>query len=357
MKMKLFLGIFICCLYSCKKSTNNTPVKKSFPYYKTFSKKGNLSYNNKTEILFEMMKDADSVYFFYLTKDTIIVSSSSIIKAPSFNRFNKDFHFYKGNFYQLNTHPKTLGKKHKSTDYITVYDTLFNVIKNKNMDISKYPNGSAFLAGDNKKLFYVTDGFKFKESSKLVLSQISDSLTILKQRILKSSNKKAMYNPIKTIFIPNVGILVISSSSYFNVKEANYTLELFDINFNKRWLKKIDTTPIIALNHIKSTNKIIITTKNKVQFYDVKGNNLNNYILEGEVINLALSNNAIFLLVKKSEKMAIHKVSLLGKLINKKEVLINQNNNAYLKYKDNTLFLLAIDNHKKSLHIDKITFE
>ncbi|MEL0650822.1 hypothetical protein V6246_05265 [Algibacter sp. TI.3.09] len=371
MKIKLILVIILLSLLACQKiDKTNLNVKKFYPYTLKLNKNSSLWYDRNHDFLYEVSQNGDGLninfQFYELKKDTITVNTKKIELPP----FYKDIFTQKNDFIILHTEPRTLGKNLKSTDILTKYDENSRILLKKDMDISKYPNGNCFIVGNNERLFYISDWFAAANSkraaeSKLIISEIDTSFNILNQKLFKNKNRDFDYNPAKCIFIENIGIVIVSDMSYFEIKGLPFKIEMFDLDLNKKWSENFEANSIVSLGYSKTEKKISLVIEKegtKVNFWDYEGKKQEKqYHFNSDLISLTSSDDNIFLLTKNQEKNDITKIDFSGKVIDKinlpKNIEINKKKEINLAYQENQLFLISIDNDKKLLEIDKITME
>jgi hypothetical protein len=197
MKRQMILEIIIIlCISACK---NNPEEKKSFyPFTMELFNDAYSLYMSEEDILLEWRNERDGLSEIHLLRyedDTLIFNTERIV-LPS---FIKGFIKYNSNYILLNTCPRTLGSNLKSTDFLTRYDKDFQVVISKDMDVSKYPSGNCFVLGNNGRLFYITDTFKFYLKFGLAIFEIDESFNIVNKRILKAE-AKAYYIILKNAF-------------------------------------------------------------------------------------------------------------------------------------------------------------
>ncbi len=362
MKMKTFFVIIFICLSGCKEdSTKTERISSTDPCSIKFDADNYLFYASDDNILFERNKNKDSlsnVHLLEFKEDSVFLNTKKTL-LPA---FNKDYLKLEKEFIILNTMPRTLGKNRKSTDFLTKYDKDLQMILKRDMNISKYPSGNSFIIGNDDKLFYITDGFEFKQKPKLVISQIDNSFNILNQKIIERQRDVFKSNPLQSIFIEDFGVLVVSDLTYHNNEKPMFKIEMFDLNLNKKWDKNLEVNSVVHLGYSNSENKIFLVTKkaeNKISFWDYNGNKqVLDYDLNNQLISVTSNDKNIFLLENGQEGKFVTKIDFLGKKIKKLEIPIksqlSEENTNKLIYKQNQLFLISINNSKNLLTVTKI---
>lgn len=360
MKYQIILSVLMLCFFSCKKKPVVQLVKEGFyPYSLYFNKNTHLTHDN--DILFERKINRDSlskIHFLKFKNDSLVFNTNEL-KLPV---FYKDYLEFDKEFILLNTSPKTLGKNRKSTDFITKYDENFNIIKEKNLDIPKYPSGNSFIVGGHNKIYYITDWFEFNKKTKLVVSQLSDSLSIINQTTIPSKELDYLYNPLVAKLIEDVGIVIVSEISNFKHSRQLFKIDMFDLNLDLKWSKKLESDSITHLDYSESEKKIILISKQnnneKIQFWDNLGDeSLQEINLKNQLISVASNDNNIYFLTNDKDNKLI-KVNFSGEIIEKTKIPCDVNkirgNTKKIIYKNNQLFLINIDNHENLLLIERI---
>ena len=302
-----------------------------------------------------------SVIHFIDFKEDSLIFSKKILKVPV---FVQDFFIKEKEFIMLNTMPRTLGENLKSTDFLTKYDENFKIILKKDMNISKYPDGNCFIVGNNEKLFYINEGFNvnsYKDNRKLIISEIDDSFNIINQKSITKNISNFKYEPVLSIFIEKIGIVVISNHSKINGDNPMYRIDMFDLELNLKWSEDLTVDNVSSLGYSKLENKIyLITKKSKSQLllFDYLGKkSLFHFGIEHDVISVVANDNNIFSFGKGLESHQLVKIDFSGKVISKKDIpvsLIPNAMNTKLYYQNNVFFLVSIDNNKNRLFVDKI---
>ncbi|WP_435254218.1 hypothetical protein [Tenacibaculum sp. A30] len=360
----VFIGILLLsCSVSCQKNTNKISNKQTSTYYKKFSEGGYLTYDDETEILFQKFHYSDNhtskVHFLDIKKDTVVVNTKKI-KAPP---FIKDFFLLEKNLIVLSSIPRTLGKNLKSTDSLIKYDKNLQVLEKKDMDISKYPAGNGFIIGGSDRLFYITEGFKYKKTPELIISQIDTSFNIKNQIKIKTKEKSAFrYYPLKSVFIKDIGIVIVSTITYHNREKPIFKIEMFDFDLKKQWSQDIEASSIIDLGYSISKNKIFLISEkqgNKINIWDFKGNRqTKTYYSTAKLISSTSNDNYIYILNNEGKETFVSIIDYSGEIIDKVKkttfIQIKESETNMLKYKQNQLFLISIDNYLNTLTITRV---
>lgn len=358
----ILLVVIFVFFFSCKNEKNNKALKKAnfYPYTKKFD--GDISFAKDVNFLVEKQDSLSDIHFLKFEKDSFRFLTKRV-KLPS---FRKGYLKLKDGFILLNTRPRTLGKNLKSTDFLTKYDESFKVLLKKDMDISRYPSGKSFILGGDNKKFYVNELFSVtskKDTRNLIVSEIDDSFIIKKQKVL--TNKKGhgyKYSPVKSIFIENIGIVVVSDLSDFRGKQTLFRIQMFDLDLNEKWSQDLNIDKVFSLGYSKSENKIFLLTKNdksKLQFWDYLGNKLPfDYVLDDRFRSIAYTDNSIYIFSQGKERDSIAEVNFSGELVKKSAISQNTSEGAdILFYENNQLFLMNINNFEKLLTLNKLDFK
>ncbi|QLG44501.1 hypothetical protein [Costertonia aggregata] len=360
MKIKVVCMIIVFLFSGCKEnSVIKKEINNEFPYSIKFNNDSYLSYTNN--VLFERHKSKDTlsnVHFIEFKNDNIDLNTKRMI-LPS---FNKDLLELTDELIILNTRPRTQGKNRKSTDFLTKYDKNLKEVLRKDMDISKYPSGNSFIIGDDDKLFYITDGFKFREKPKLIISEIDDSFNVLNQKIIERKiGDVARCDPVQSIFIRGVGLVVISKLEYRN-NSHKHKIEMFDLNSNETWSENL-MDPVKHLGYSEKEKKIFIVTEkegDEISIWDYKGNKqVADYVTNVEPISIISNDDTIFLLEKHQHEGIITKIDFSGKTINTLNIPVKlqadkENITNTLIHRQNQLYLVCLDNFKNLLTVNKI---
>lgn len=359
MKIKILLIIIFLFFYSCKEKNANNEISVEKDFY-LYSKKfnGHLSFHSDMDILVENKDSLSNLHFLKFKKDSLVFITKKFTQPP----FVKDFFKLKKEFVMLNTMPRTLGKNRKSTDFLTKYDEKFQVSIKKDMDISKYPSGNSFIVGGSDKLFYITDWFSIdliKDSRKLIISEVDELFNITNQKVLKREKDGFKYNPIKCIFIEDIGIVIVSDLSYYNGKNKKFKIDMLDLDLNTKWSEELAANSIIYFGHSKSEKKIFLISekeKTEIEIWNYSGKkSLMDYNLKKKPLSVTSSDNNIFILNNHQEKSFITKINISEKIIDKiktpLEIKLKEANINNLIYRDNQLFIVNIDNAKKLLTV------
>lgn len=357
-KNVLIVFLLASIILNCKKKTStklNTTNKSIFPYSKTFE--GHLSFNEKLNVLLEKKgrNTLSAIHFLDLKNDSITFETKKL-KLPN---FIKDFSTFKNHFHLLNTRPRTSGKNQKSTDIIRKYDSTFNAILQKDMNISKYPSGNSLLINSENQLFYITDGFEFKKNNTLIISELDALLNIINQKTLKIKQTETLYNPLKCILIKDLGLVVISDISDYNKKGGNYRIDVLDLDLNLKWSKDISAKQIISLGHSAKKKCIFLVSEDEmcnIQFWNYSGVKITPTIHNSNSIPncVTYDDQFIYLLSNTGDKNYITTINLLGNSERKKLVKTDSIKNKHLIRRDNTIFSVSIDNFNKRFIVDTL---
>lgn len=360
----IFLMLFIC-FFSCKDSkTWRKEAKNFYPYSLNFDSDNTLLYFKNKDLLFEKRRDRDSssnIHFLNFQKDSLFIKSKKIV-LPS---FIQDFQVSNNTSFLINTHPRTLGENNKSTDFIITYDKNFKELSRKDLDISKYPSGNSFLVGNNENIFYITEWFSIDsktDSRKLIISEFDSLSNIVNQKVIDRKKNAFKYNPIKCMFIDDVGIVIVSDLSYYNGKSPSFRIEILDLKLKEKWSEEIQTDSIISLGYSNAERKIFVVTESverQVHIWDYSGKKLvteNNF--NNNIISVASNDHNIFILEVKPESKMIIKVDFFGKIVGKIKLPTDsksdKRNISELIYRDNQLFLIDIDHAKNQFNVNLI---
>ncbi|MGG6230999.1 hypothetical protein [Tenacibaculum sp. SDUM215027] len=366
MKSKFFIVIIVLyCFLSCKKNTNKISKQEFYPYCKNFSTDGALTYDNETEILFQRFRYSDNrsgkVHFLNIKNDTVIINTKKVKKLPPV--FIEDLFLLKENLIVLSSIPRTLGENLKSTDSLIKYDKNLQVLEKKDMDISKYPRGNGFIIGDSDRLFYITEGFKYMKTPELIISQIDTSFNIKNQIKIKTKEKGAFrYYPLKSVFIKDIGIVIVSTITYHNREKPIFKIEMFDFDLKKQWSQDIEASSIIDLGYSISKNKIFLISEkqgNKINIWDFKGNRqTKTYYSTAKLISSTSNDNYIYILNNEGKETFVSIIDYSGEIIDKVKkstfIQTKESETNMLKYKRNQLFLITINNYLNTLTITKL---
>lgn len=362
MRFKIVLSILFCFFLACKKkqNTNNQLVKKYFyPHSQYFEKGSYITYDN--DVIFERKSNRDSldeIYFLKFKNDSIIFNTKEI-ELPA---FYKDYLKFEKEFFLLNTAPMTLGKNRKSTDLIVKYDEKLNIIKKRDLDIPKYPSGNSFIVGDDNKLFYISDWFEFNKKTKLVVSQINDSLSIVNQKKITSKERGYLYNPIECKFINDVGIVIVSEISEFEGNSRLFKIDMLDLDLNLKWSCKLEADLISYLGYSNSEKSIFLVSNKandiSINLWNITGDKtLKNIDFKNKIISATSNDNDIYILSNAIDNQ-LRKISFSGKKIEENIIPYDINkaikNTGKLIYKNNQLFIADINNRESLFFIERI---
>lgn len=352
-----YLIIIVLLLFSCNKKINKDVVAEEFyPQRIKFKKKSYLSYDKKNQILFERLDSLSSVHFLEFKKDTILLNTKEVI-LPS---FIKDVHVFQDGFSFLNTHPRTLGKNKKTTDFITKYDKESKIIIQKDLDVSKYPSGNSLVVDNGKDLFYLTSGFKFREKRKLVVSKIDDSLNLSQIKFFENQSMNSKYNPIECIVIKDIGIAIVSEVSEFQTDNTIFRIDMLDFDLNIKWSKEFVDEEFLFLGYSQTEKRIYAVTKGsvfKVKFWDSFGGKIiPDYNLELNIKSAVSNDDSIYLLGEKSGKTLVENIVFTGNKFKKKTKVLKNTKYDFLTLRDGTLFAIYINNENKTMLTESVFF-
>ncbi len=282
MRVYVLLLFIIISLTSCKEDKQEVEnlARSFYPYTERLEYDYGYYFldDNSSNIILKKKigSDDDKIQFYDLQKDTLIKRSYNYT-YPVFGHMNM---IKKGtSYFVLFSDTHTMGKK-KTQDFIIKYNVNFEKIEELGLGIEKYPSAKSFLLQHNNDFIYVTNGFEFRQTERIVLRKYDAQLGLIKEKSVSSKISRRNYRPLFARVVNNE-ILIISDRTVYGSKKKVYEMMKLDLDFKVIWHKQLNITEVIdRIVDCSGGNRIAIVCgkyknsinlKDNISFYDYNG--------------------------------------------------------------------------------------